>query len=154
MTSYSTDAWLPPRTENSHLRGPDGEPAIKMDSLDVADGSTLSIAFESVGPRWRQGVLVVTNGVLEIDGTADRIVTIWADEQPLGGDIFVRESVGRVLVYNIWDSDRGKGRESLSYTSGMLIEELPDGSRRYRCNDIGRDSDFTSVVFRVSVQRP
>lgn len=34
--------------------------------------------------------------------------------------------------------------------SAMLIEHLPDGGRRYRCNDGQADEDFDDIIFRVN----
>ncbi|GGF56942.1 hypothetical protein GCM10011519_33600 [Marmoricola endophyticus] len=96
----------------------------------------------------------MTNGELETNGTIARAFRLWSDTSPETIEIDVLQTKGQVVVHNIWDSDRGKGMESQSATSGVLIDDLPDGSRRYRCNDIGYDPDFTSVVFRVSIQQP
>ena len=66
--------------------------------------------------------------------------------------IDVAETSGSLVLYNIWDSGRGhRPFESQSHTSGMLVETLPDGSRRYSCNDIGLEPDFSRLVFRVLI---
>jgi len=48
----------------------------------------------------------------------------------------------------VWDSGRGLGMESQSATSGMLREDV-QGGFRYRCNAIGRDPAFDSLVFTL-----
>jgi hypothetical protein len=35
----------------------------------------------------------------------------------------------------------------------MLVEELPNG-RRYCCNDIGFDTDFSKLIFRLEKAQP
>jgi hypothetical protein len=43
---------------------PSGTQAVKIDVLTVAVGDTVELDFESVGPRWRQGVFMATEGEL------------------------------------------------------------------------------------------
>lgn len=46
---------------------------------------------------------------------------------------------------------RGRERESHSASSGMVVEVLDDDWRRYVCNDIGLDPDFSKLVFPLSI---
>ena len=79
-------------------------------------------------------------------------LVIWADTAPPHVDVEVEASDGLLRFYNIWDSGRGKGSfESQSATSGMLVEQLDDGSLRYACNDIGAGSDFDKLIFSVAI---
>lgn len=55
-------------------------------------------------------------------------------------------SDGYLSIYNIWD--KGKGRQSQSYSSGMLLEER-NNIFTYKCNDIGFDTDFNDLVFSI-----
>jgi len=73
------------------------------------------------------------------------------DTAPPAVEIACLETDGLIRIYNIWQSGRRPGVESQSQTSGMLVDLLPDGSRRYRCNDIGFDPDFSKLVFRISI---
>ena len=73
-------------------------------------------------------------------------VQLWEDTAPREILIECRTRCGLLHLYNMWD--KGTGRESLSWTSGMLVEELPNG-RRYRCSDIGIETEFDRLVFRL-----
>lgn len=152
MTSFDPTR-LPGRTLSSAVKGPDGQPAVKVESLPVAKGQQITLTFESVGPRWRQGVFLATTGQLAVAGVSSPSLVIWSDSAPASSVIDVAETDGRLVLYNIWDSGRGRGTfESQSVTSGMLVESLPDGSLRYACTDIGVEPDFSRIVFRVSIE--
>lgn len=151
MTS-GTPMNLPPRTLSSTLAGPSGTPALTIDSIPVRQGEQLAVTFDSVGPRWRQGVFLATNGVLSTAGSSGRSLVLWSDSVPKRSLIDVDETDGALVIYNVWDSGRRLGPfESQSATSGMVVEELPGRSRRYSCNDIGSDPDFDRLVFTVRV---
>ena len=77
---------------------------------------------------------------------------LWVDTAPPEVVAHCMTADGNLSVYNIWDSGRGRGRESQAHSSGMLVEDLPDG-RRYRCNDIGFDTNFDKLVFRIMFER-
>lgn len=144
---------LPGRTMSSVVVGPDGLPTVKVESLPVAVGQRITLRFESVGPRWRQGVFLATDGQLVAGGTSSTSLVLWSDSAPNEVAIEVAETDGRLVLYNVWDSGRGRGPfESQSATSGMLVESLPDGSLRYSCTDIGVEPDFGRVVFKVSIE--
>ena len=144
---------LPGRTMSSVVMAPDGLPAVKVDSLPVAVGQRITFRFESVGLRWRQGVFLATDGRLVTGDTTSPALVLWSDSAPSVTAIEVAETVGRLVLYNVWDSGRGRDPfESQSATSGMLIESLPDGSLRYSCTDIGAEPDFGRVVFKVSIE--
>ena len=144
---------LPPRAINPDVRGPNGEDAVMIESLDVVPGQTVTLEFEQVGPRWRQGVFLGTAGTLHVGDTKSPSVVLWSDASPSQVAIDIEDSDGRLVLYNVWDSGRGRGRfESQSATSGMLVEELGNGSFRYACTDIGVEPDFSRIVFRVSIE--
>ena len=56
---------------------------------------------------------------------------LWEDTSPEEVIIKWHTNDGKLSIYNIWDE--GDGRESQSYSSGMLISEK-DGSLVYKCN--------------------
>jgi hypothetical protein len=135
------------------ILGPDGQRAVKVESLPVAEGQRITLTFESVGPRWRQGVFLATTGGLAAGGTSSPSLVLWSESAPSSSVIDVAETDGSLVLYNIWDSGRGYDSfESQSATSGMLVESLPDGSLRYSCTDIGVEPDFSRVVFRVAIE--
>jgi hypothetical protein len=119
---------------------------VKIDVLTVADGDVISLTFETKDSPWRQGVWLKTDGFLVVSHRQCAGVQLWQDTAPDHVLIQCHTSNGCLHVYNIWD--RGRGAESQSWTSGMLVEDLPNG-RRYRCNDIGFETDFTKLVFRI-----
>lgn len=119
---------------------------VKIDVLRVKDGELLKLSFESVTSPWRQGVWLKTDGGLTINEENCVSARIWYDSAPHEVLIHCRTEDGMLHIYNIWD--RGKGPESQAWSSGMVVEEIPNGCR-YRCNDIGFDGDFSKLVFRI-----
>jgi hypothetical protein len=75
---------------------------------------------------------------------------LWYDTAPTLVEITCESTDGLIRIYNIWQSGRRPGVESQIHTSGMIVEALPDGSRRYRCNAIGVNPDFSKLIFRIS----
>ena len=119
---------------------------VKIDAYTISNGARLKLIFESTNSPWRQGVWLSTTGRLVINGQENSSFQIWQDSAPteIAIECFTTSNV--LQVYNIWD--KGNGRESQSWTSGMLIEELKNG-RRYSCNDVGFETAFDKLVFRV-----
>jgi hypothetical protein len=77
-------------------------------------------------------------------------VVLWRHSAPSPTELRVVASTdGLLRLYNVWESSRGRGRESQSHTSGMVREDVP-GGWRYRCNDIGTHPDFTALVFTIT----
>jgi hypothetical protein len=125
---------------------------IRIEALPVSAGQTVLLRIEKVKSSWRQGVWLGTEGSLTVGEAHLSQFIVWADTAPPETEIGVEETDGLLRLYNVWDSGRGPGRsESQSHTSGMLLEETTDGSRRYSCNDIGLNSDFTKLVFSVAI---
>ena len=119
---------------------------VKWDVLPVTDGERLRVIFESVQSPWRQGVWLKCDRGVEIDGTLHASVNLWFDTAPAVVSCTCLSGDGKLNVYNIWDA--GEGRQSQAFSSGMRVEEL-ERARRYRCNDIGFDTGFDKLVFRI-----
>lgn len=152
MTSFDPTR-LPDRTLSKSIEGPDGQAAIKIEVLAVMPGQRITLTFETVDPRWRQGVFLATTGRLVTAGTSSPSLVLWSDSAPAESVIDIVHTDGRLVLYNVWDSGRGRGKfESQGATSGMLVEALADGSQRYSCTDIGVEPDFSRLVFRVSIE--
>jgi hypothetical protein len=119
---------------------------VQWDVLPVLDNQTISVVFESINSQWRQGIWLRTDRGLEVESEVHPSIRLWYDTAPK--EVFCRclTSDGCLSVYNIWD--HGDGRRSQAWSSGMLIEELPNG-RRYRCNDVGFDTRFDKLVIRI-----
>lgn len=125
---------------------------VKIDVFPVSDGEWLKLTFEAKASPWRQGVWLKSDDRIVVGPEESRSIQLWQDTAPAQVLMRCHTRSGRLHLYNIWD--KGSGRESQSWTSGMLVEEIPSG-RRYRCNDIGFDSGFSKSVFRLErVKRP
>lgn len=124
----------------------DRDDVIRWDVLPIRDGETLRLVFESKNSDWEQGVRLATDSGVEGEDWSGRGVRLWYDHSPREVVFICHTKDGFLSVYNIWD--RGKGPQSQMHSSGMLVEELPTG-RRYHCNDIGFDTEFDKLVFRI-----
>jgi hypothetical protein len=119
---------------------------------EVVLSESLKVVSVSLFERELVGLLPDATGRLREEAAAVFSCLEIKLAQPLAGRRVIDGSPDALLrVYNVWDSGRGRSRESQSATSGMAVEELEDGSRRYSCNDIGLDPDFSKLVFRLSI---
>lgn len=125
-------------------RGVDG--IVKWDVLPVSDGERVRIVFEATRLSWRQGVWLKCDRGLDINGVHCPSAVLWSDTAPASVICVCRTDNGKLNIYNIWDA--GEGQRSQAHTSGMRVEELNRG-RRYSCNDIGFETAFDKLVFRV-----
>jgi hypothetical protein len=121
---------------------------VLWDVLPITPEQVIKVMIESVASSWRQGVFLKTDPGMLINDQYAPSVTLWADTAPPEVVCHCMSDNGALSLYNIWDSGRGRSLESQAYSSGMLVEELPQG-RRYRCNDIGFDTNFDKLVFTV-----
>lgn len=119
---------------------------IKWDVLSVHNNERMSIVFESVSSPFRQGIFLMSDGGIEIEGKVYPQVTLWADTAPKHVVFTCHAKDGRLHLYNVWDE--GRGRESQAWKSGMQIEAIDDGFR-YRCTDAGPEVDFNTLLFRL-----
>src|SRR5438105_2383495 len=94
---------LPDRTLSKSVNGPDGKPAVKIEALPIKQGQTITLTFEAVGPRWRQGVFLAKAGQLVVAGTSSPSLVLWSDSAPTQSMIDVAETDGRLVLYNAWD---------------------------------------------------
>ena len=108
--------------------------------------SSLVLTFEAFGVSGRHGVWLACNGTLVIGASSIPSADVWCDTAPNPVNLTVRAVDGNLHLYNIWD--KGKGRQSQAWTSGLLVDQLTNG-RRYRCNDIGSHGKFDDLTFRI-----
>jgi hypothetical protein len=135
---------------NRELTNELGTPVVKFEVIPIAPGETLKVGFKGTSGEWRQGIWLGVDGELEIGGTRADQFEIWTDTAPSSFEVKVLNTHdGLLRLYNIWDSGRGRHRESQSATSGMLKEAM-NGRVVYRANDIGRQPKFDKLVFEVS----
>ena len=142
----SYESLIKERQYSPSFRDKGRDDVVLLDVFPVHDGEEITVIFESVSSQARQGVWMKTDNGIIVNGLLCPSTDLWQDHAP--PEVLCRclTSDGILTVYNIWD--RGDGRQSQGWTSGMLIEELPDG-RRYRCNDSGFDTLFDKLVFRI-----
>jgi hypothetical protein len=143
---------LPGRTPSRNVVDPLGREVLKIEALALSAGQTVSLVFEHVRSEWRQGVWLATAGILRAGEIAADQLVLWTDTAPPEVTITCEATDGLLRFYNVWDSGRGRHRESQSATSGMAVETLDAGERRYACNDIGNDPDFQTLVFRLAIR--
>ncbi len=105
------------------------------------------VRFESANSERRQGVWLATDGGLVVNGQSCPSVDLWFDTAPAEVLCDSQSQSSRLYVYNIWQ--RNGKRSSLSYSSGMLVDEVSNG-RRYHCNDIGFTTNFDKLVFTIT----
>lgn len=139
---------LPGRTLNSRLSTP-STPVLSIEAVECSAGSTFRVVFESAESRWRQGIWFAVEGELEIAGRLTPQAVLWRDASPPCVDVVVRfTDDGLLRLCNVWDSGRGRARESQAATSGMRYEPTASGVR-YRCSDINPSPTYEALVFRV-----
>ena len=141
---------LPPAPlRNSALTDRMGFDVWYMDAVQLKPGNGLKLWFESTNSPHRQGVFVATDGILTVaDGTSGAF-QLWADTAPRPVVIrCVETSLGKLVLYNIYQA-AGRSPMSQALTSGMLIEQLAEGARRYRCCDVAAEPTFDRLVFSI-----
>ena len=142
-----SNAQLPnKRVMNSAFKDKGREDVVMIEAYPIQDGERIKLTFEGMNSSWRQGVWLKSDKHLVVNQQECPSVQLWQDTVPNQVLIECRTQDGCLHLYNIWD--KGNGRESQSWTSGMLIEEIPNG-RRYRCSDIGFDTNFDKLIFRI-----
>ena len=119
---------------------------VLADIFPIVNNELLILTFESINSEWKQGVRLGCDGEMIINEQHIPSALLWYETTPKQVNIQCFTQNGFLVVYNIWDM--GMGRNSLAYSSGMLIEELERG-RRYSCNDIGFETQFDKLVFRI-----
>ena len=133
---------------NAGLSEKYGDAIIKWEVLHFSEGKKALLRFVSKNSTWRQGVWLRCDSNLVVEGRSYGSVELWEDNVPEIVEIGLPAQGGELHFYNIWD--RGRGRESQSFTSGMLLE-IEGGIRRYKCNDIGTEPNFSKLVFELDI---
>ncbi len=141
------------RTLNEEISTLLGHDVVLVDAIPLRVGQVVTLTIEQAKPSPRQGVSLGTEGMLQIGERKKPQLIVWADETPLVAEVVCEATDGLLRVYNVWEPrDGSPGFESRLRPSGMIVEELDDGSRRYACNDIEFDNpDFQTLVFRLSI---
>lgn len=120
-----------------------------VDFIPFREGQRVKVTFEGARSEWRQGVELSAHGALEVAGqTINGPIVLWRDTAPTEIEIRILAPAGQLEVKNVWDTGDGV-THSWHNGAAMIIERLPTGGRRYRCNDGHPDEDFDDVVFRI-----
>jgi hypothetical protein len=119
---------------------------IKWDVQKITDGQKIKIKIISTNSNKKQGIRIALDKGIEIQGNIYQSLQLWEDTIPEEVICTCHTEDGLLSVYNMWD--KGKGPDSQSHTSGMLLEEL-NNVLIYRCNDIGFETNFDKIVFTI-----
>lgn len=122
------------------------EGVIKWEIQSVADGQEVKITFQSKNSPYRQGIWLKTDKGIEVMGQKFTSIELWEDTAPKEILLKCFTNNGSLSFYNIWD--KGEGKKSQSYSSGMLVEQQ-DNKMIYNCNDIGFETNFDKLVFSI-----
>lgn len=159
------------RTYNNCFIGVDKDTAVQIDVLPIQKEQELILEFISSNSKYKQGVglaLYAGDGYIEVEGQRSKQVQIWEDVSPLDivrGKLFksmkeekkiARKTVkifcysteGLLSVYNIYGEPKAALKQLDS--CGMLIEQVDD-KFIYRCNDVGFETEFDSLVFSLKI---
>jgi len=122
---------------------------IRWDVLEIKKEQDLRVTIISTNSKYKQGIRIAIDageGYVEVNGQKSKGIQLWQDTAPEIVELKCSASEGLLSVYNIWDM--GRGNESQSHTSGMLIEK--DGEKIiYKCNDFGHETNFDKIVFSI-----
>jgi len=126
---------------------------VLWDVLNVKPEQELHLKFISTNSKHRQGLRIavdVGEGYLEVNGVRAKGMQLWEYNAPKVVKIKCVTDSGLLSVYNIYERRSDGTVNSQMYKSGMLIEE--QGNKRiYRCNDVGEEGDFDSLVFQIEL---
>lgn len=132
---------------NSHFAKAGRSDVFMIDAFPISSGDVLRLTFERAITTPKQGVFLLGDGPLTVNGQSSPGMSLWYDSAPRVVNIECPAKDGVLHVYNVWNE--GRGQESQSYTSGMLIEEIA-GGRQYRCSHYGLEPAFDSLVFSIT----
>ncbi|KSU60344.1 hypothetical protein AS034_15995 [[Bacillus] enclensis] len=118
----------------------------KWETQSVNDGQEIRFTFLSKNSPHRQGVWLKTDKGIEVMGETYSSIELWEDTTPKEVLLKCFTSEGILSFYNIWD--RGAGRQSQSYSSGIVIDQK-DNAIIYCCNDTGFETNFDKLVISV-----
>lgn len=120
---------------------------VRIEAFSLQEEGKLRLVFESTNSSREQGIWMTTQGALIIEGNSyTTSIELWEQTAPKEVIIGYRSTSRCLLLYNSWQKDGRRSSQGIS--SGMLIEEIPNG-RRYRCNDLGFETDFDKLIFRI-----
>jgi hypothetical protein len=125
---------------------------IKYDRLKISDKEEIRIIFEGVKSKFKQVITLKIDKKLKnlFNGESFKSWCLWYDGSSKYIDFECTTKKGEMEVSNAWENKDG----NIEYDFGglgMRVEDLPDGSRRYHCNDGELDNDFDDLTFRIQL---
>jgi hypothetical protein len=128
---------------------------IRIGRISVAKNFSGRLRIVSTNSTWRQGIRMKVNGSITVFVNEKAITgkkfVVWADD--LKDDelrfIGTRKSAQDLLVWNVWDQNRGVTDAWLN--GAAMILEIDGNIRRYRCNDGHPDENFDDIIFEVII---
>lgn len=116
------------------------------DVQQIRNEQLIKVKFIETNSNNKQGIWIATDKGIEINGNLYPQINLWEDIVPKEIILKCYTDVGLLRIYNIWDD--GEGRDSQSYTSGMIIKEV-DNMLFYHCNDYGFKTNFNKLIFSI-----
>lgn len=135
------------RLYNENFKG--RKDILLWDIMEIMSEQFIKITFIQNNSIYRQGIRLAIDsgeGKIEINGRSSRAIQLWADTAQKEFICKCKSEKGLLSIYNIFD--KGTGRMSLGYTSGMLMEEV-DEKIIYSCTDSGFETMFDKLVFCI-----
>jgi hypothetical protein len=128
----------------------DGKIYIARDEIKIVNGDIIRLTFESAKDKRPQAAVLIIDKFLKdiAKNEKTRGWCLWYSDSTKYIDFECHTKKGILEVTHSWMNERGFN-EMCFGGSAMRIEDLPDGSRRYYCNDIDLDNDFDDLVFRI-----
>lgn len=129
---------------------------ILWEVISIKKEQEFNLEFISTNSEYRQGIRLAVDagdGYLETNDKKSKAFDIWEDTAPKKMHIKCFSSESVLSVYNIFDSNTGKGwggRRAQTDSCGMLVE-YKDNIITFRCNDVGFESDFDKLIFQIEL---
>lgn len=111
----------------------------------------LLIEFISTNSKWRQGIVLQTNGSFDINGRKfpEKII-FWEHTAPKIIELKINSKDHILLIYNAWETE--DGTVHYWHNGGALHVEKISDCLVYHCNDGYADDDFDDLIFKVNFQ--
>lgn len=122
---------------------------IRIDRHEVAPGDLVEVRIVSTSGGNRQGVRVLCDGGLEIEGREfPGDLVLWEDSPRESTLMRVGPGATELRVYNCWGDDFAKIN---AWIGGAAMRRVNlKGGYRYLCNDGEPDAKFDDIVFELS----
>lgn len=133
-----------------------GQPIIyKSKELKMIDKISLSsnklildIEFVSTNSKWKQGIVLKTNGDFHVNGQkVPQKIVLWEHTAPKKNTIQLNSKDKLLSVYNVWETE--DGTVHFWHSAAAFFIEKSNESKIYYCNDGYPDEDFDDLIFKI-----